>query len=119
MKKTIVILAHALAGWAVCGASMGLGLAFFAEPTALAIHAAVAPVAFAIVSWVYFTKFRYTSPFTTAFIFIGVILFLDIFVVSLLIVENFSMFESFTGAWLPMILIFAATWITGTALKGK
>lgn len=98
---------------------MGLGLAYFSEPAALAIHAAVAPVAFSLVSWVYFTKFSYTSPLATALIFVPFILFMDVFIVSLLIEGNFSMFKSFTGTWLPMILIFFATWGTGTVIKGK
>ncbi len=38
LKTAAIILAHAIVGWALCGATMGLGLAFTSLPTALVGH---------------------------------------------------------------------------------
>lgn len=58
MKKTATIAAHALVGWALCGATMALALAFISESAALVLHAIAAPIFFAMISFVYFTKSR-------------------------------------------------------------
>jgi hypothetical protein len=50
VKKTAIIAAHALVGWALCGATMALALAFTSESGALVLHAIAAPVFFAIIS---------------------------------------------------------------------
>ncbi|HKI97118.1 MAG TPA: hypothetical protein VKB51_01465, partial [bacterium] len=60
--KLAVIALHAAVGWGLCGLSMGLGLATMTLTHAELFHAAVAPIAFAAVSWVYFRHFAYTSP---------------------------------------------------------
>ena len=112
-KKTMVILLFAFLGWAACGATMGLGLAFLNLDTTLVIHAIGAPIYFILLTLIYFRKFKYTAPLTTAAIFIGFVIWVDFFVVALMINRSLDMFRSFLGTWLPFILIFSATWITG------
>ena len=112
-KKIMVVLIFAFLGWAACGATMGLGLAFLNLETTLLIHAIGAPIYFIILSLIYFRKFFYTGPFMTAAIFIGFVIVVDFFFVALMVNKSLDMFRSLLGTWLPFIFIFCATWITG------
>ncbi len=119
LARAAIIAGFAFAGWLVCGAAIGIGFAHMTEQRALILHAIVAPVAFVGLSWLYFTRFAYTSPLMTAASFLAIVVALDVFVVALLIERSFAMFENVLGTWLPFILIFAATWIVGVALGRK
>jgi hypothetical protein len=112
-KKLFVIFAHAFVGWALCAATMGIGMATTSAHNALIIHAIGAPVFFVVVSLVYFRKFNYTTPLRTAIIFVSFVIAVDFFVVALLILKSLKMFESLLGTWIPFALIFASTWLTG------
>lgn len=113
MKKMLIILLHALVGWALCGAIMGIGMAVTSIETTLIVHAIGAPVIFVILSLIYFQKFNYTTPLQTAFMFVGFVISMDVFVVALLINKSFEMFSSFLGTWIPVGLIFLSTYLTG------
>lgn len=66
----------------------------------------------------YFKKFNYTNPLQTAIIFVSFVIFMDIFVIALLIEKSFVMFKSILGTWIPFILIILSTYLTGVyALK--
>ncbi len=119
LARATIIAGFAFAGWLVCGATIGIGFATMPEHAALVVHAIVAPVVFAGLSYFYFTRFAYTSPLVTAVSFLTIVVALDVFVVALLIERSFAMFENVLGTWLPFILIFAATWIVGVALGRK
>lgn len=113
IRKILIFLAHAFAGWALCVATMGFSMAFFPSSMALMIHAIAAPIFFAVVSWVYFRRFHYTSPFQTALLFLAFVIGMDFFVVALLILHSLDMFSSLLGTWIPFALIFLSTWLTG------
>jgi hypothetical protein len=117
MKKIFVILFHAFVGWGLCGAIMGIGMAVTSIEITLIIHATGAPVIFAVLSLVYFRKFNYTTTLQTAAVFVGFIIFMDFFVVALLINKSFEMFASFLGTWIPFGLIFLSTYLTGKLLS--
>lgn len=117
INKTIIILMHAFAGWALCAATMGIGMAVTSLNNALIIHAIAAPVFFAGVSLVYFRKSNYTAPLQTAGIFIAFVIAMDFFVVALLINHSLDMFTSFLGTWIPFALIFTSTFVTGVIIK--
>ena len=110
-----VIVVFALVGWALCAAAIAIGFAVTTQTVALIVHAIVAPVVFAGLSRVYFTRFAYTTPLVTAALFLGIVMALDLVVVAAFIVRSFAMFGSVLGTWLPFVLIFAATWATGIA----
>jgi hypothetical protein len=114
--QIIIILVFALIGWAACGATMGIGMALTTLKTTLIIHAIGAPIYFIVLSLIYFRKFGYTNPLATAAIFIGFVVAVDFFLVALVINKSLDMFRSFLGTWLPFILIFAATWVTGRVM---
>ena len=112
-RKVLVILGHAFIGWALCTATMMIGMAVTTLDTALIVHAIGAPVFFFGVSLVYFTKFNYTSPFQTALIFVGFVIFMDFFLIALVINRSLEMFTSLLGTWIPFTLIFLSTYVTG------
>lgn len=112
-KKIMIILVYAFIGWALCGATMGIGLATMTLENTLIVHAIGAPIFFTIISLIYFQKFNYTTPLQTAIIFVGFVIAVDFFVVALLINRSSDMFASLLGTWIPFALIFASTYLTG------
>ena len=112
-RKLITILVHAFVGWALCAATMGIGMATTSIQNALIIHAIGAPIFFTIVSLIYFNKFNYTTPLQTAIIFVGFVITVDFFVVALLINRSLEMFASLLWTWIPFALIFTSTYLTG------
>lgn len=117
VKKILVVLLHAFVGWALCAATMGIGMAVTNLQTALIVHAIGAPIFFAVVSYVYFSRFSYTRPLPTSVIFVAFVMLVDFLVVALLINKSLSMFESLIGTWIPFALIFGSAFITGTTVS--
>jgi hypothetical protein len=117
ISKALVILAHAFLDWMLCAATMGIGMAATSLNNALIIHAILAPIFFAMVPLVYFSKFYYTTPLRTAIIFTTFVIAMDFFVVAMLINRSFEMFTSLLGTWIPFALIFTSTWVTGNFIK--
>jgi hypothetical protein len=113
LKKTIVIAAHALMGWGLCGAIIGIGRSVTSMDNTLIVHAVAVPIIFCTLSLLYFKSFHYTTPLQTATIFLGVAMGLDMFVIAPFAERSFAMFASILGTWIPFALIFLATWVTG------
>jgi hypothetical protein len=118
-KKVFVIFVHAFIGWALCTASMLIGMATMTIDNALIVHAIGAPIIFTLVSLVYFKKFNYTSPLTTAGIFVSFVIVVDFFLIALVINRSLEMFASPLGTWIPFALIFASTYVTGTLITRR
>ena len=108
-----VITAHALVVWVLCGGLMFAGMSLFSLGYALVIHAIGAAIIAGLVAWFYFKQFHYTTPLVTAFLFVGIVIFMDVFVVALFIEQSLAMFASFIGTWLPFALILMATYLIG------
>jgi hypothetical protein len=113
MKRFFVIILHAFVGWALCAATIGIGFSLTTELNALIIHAIGAPLFFGSLSWFYFRKFHYTTPITTALIFLIFVMAVDFFLVALVIQRSLSMFASPLGTWIPFALIFFSTYLVG------
>ncbi len=113
IKRTMILVAHAFAGWFLCAATMGIGMAVTSLQNTLIVHAIGAPIFFAIVSLIYFSKFNFTSPLQTATIFTAFVISVDFFLVALLINKSLVMFTSLLGTWIPFALIFSSTYLTG------
>jgi hypothetical protein len=113
MNKLTITIAFGLAGWALCGATMGIAMAATRLSRALVIHAIAAPVIFSVVSIVHSRASRPDSPVKAAVIFSAVVILMDVFVVALMIERSFQMFASPLGTWIPFSLIFVSSWITG------
>jgi hypothetical protein len=115
MLHMLVLVAHAVVGWALCGATIGIGRKFTTLHNSLIAHAIAAPIIFVVVSTSYFCWFGGTRSAVTAAEFVAIVIFLDVFVIALLVEKSFDMFRSVLGTWLPFALIFLATWLTGSA----
>lgn len=113
VDQVAITLAHAIVGWALCGATMGIGLAKTSLKRALVIHAVAAPVIFGLLTALYFTFFGYVGPLATATGSVVVVITLDFFVVALLIQRDLAMFRSALGTWIPFALIFLSTYLIG------
>ncbi len=111
-----VLLLHALAIWAACAATIGIGTAVTSMEATLMVHAAAAPAFAAGVSAVYFHRPDHASPLLTAAVVLAFIALVDAIVVALLVQRSLDMFRSVLGTWLPFALILAATATTGWAL---
>jgi hypothetical protein len=118
-KKILIILAHAFVGWALCAATMGIGMALTSLMNALIIHAIAAPFFFGGIALIYFQRFNYTPPLQTASYFLAFVIAMDFFVVAMLINRSFEMFASPLGTWLPFAAIFASTYLTGHSIIGS
>lgn len=117
VNNSTIILGHAVVGWVLCGAVVWVGNALADMEIALIAHAMAVPLIFAGVAWLYHKRFGYTTPTQTAFMFLTVVVLLDVFLVALLIERSFAMFRSIIGTWIPFALIFAATYLTGCVLQ--
>ena len=117
IRQIVVIAIHAFIGWALCAATMGIGMAVTSIQTASIVHAIGAPIFFAGVSFNYFKKYNYTSPLKTAMIFVSFVIIVDFFLVAMLINKSFDMFTDPLGTWIPFALIFASTYLTGVVLS--
>ncbi len=114
--NSVIILIFAFVGWALCGIVMGVGMKITTMNKTLIIHAIAAPLIFIGLSLIYFNYFNYTTPLETALIFTSIVILMDIIVVALIINKNFEMFKSLIGTWIPFLLIFTATYLTGLYL---
>ena len=119
VKEVGIIILHALVGWTLCGAIMGIGMQFMSLDMTLIIHAIGAPIIFTAVSYFYFSRFHFTTPLQTALSFVAVVILMDFFVVSLLINRNLEMFASILGTWLVFALIFISTYLTGVYVEKR
>ncbi len=74
---------------------------------------------FTLISLNYFKKFNYTPPLQTALIFVSFVIFVDFFLVALIINRSLDMFKSLLGTWIPFILIFTSIYLTGFFTTNK
>ena len=118
-RQLAVVGVFGLVGWALCGAIVFVGRGLMPMDTTLIVHALGAPVIFMVISWIYFARFGYTKPLTTAAVFVGIVIFLDVFLVALVIERSFEMFSSLIGTWIPWALIFVSTYLTGLYLESR
>ncbi len=113
LKEVAIIGAHAFVGWLLCTSIMAIGPMFIPMQTTLIVHAIGAPIIYTNLSLVYFTRFNYTTPIQTALIFVGFVIFMDFFLVALVVLKSLEMFTSPIGTWIPFSLIAASTYLTG------
>ncbi len=113
LAPSITILAFAFIGWAICGSIIGIGRTVTSMENTLVIHAIGAPIVFGVLSLVYFKRFNYSAPLQTAIAFIAFVVFMDVFLIALFVVKSFAMFASILGTWIPWVLIFFSTYLTG------
>ncbi|HEX7840947.1 MAG TPA: hypothetical protein VF469_25900, partial [Kofleriaceae bacterium] len=107
------LVAHVVAGWSACAVLMAALLAALASTAAIVLHAIAAPLIFAAIARHYFGARGARDPLPVAIAFTAIVAGLDATLVAGLIQHSFAMFASIGGTWLPLALIFLATWATG------
>lgn len=117
IKQTMIFLLFAFIGWAICTATMVIGLEVTTIENALIMHAIIGPFGFIILSTIYFKKFSYTTPLQTAIVFVSFVILVDFFLVALIINRSLEMFTNLLGTWIPFALIFISTFLTGLIIK--
>ena len=118
-RQILIIVVLGLLGWALCGAIMFIGMSVMSIEKTLIVHAIGAPVIFSLISLWYFRKFRFKSPLQTAVYFLLIVVFMDFFLVALIINKSMDMFQSPLGTWIPFVLIFLSTYLTGLIAEKK
>ncbi len=113
IQKLAVVIVFGFVGQLGCWALMIGGQIIATLEIALILHAIGAPIVFAVLSYIYFKKFNYTTPLITAIIFLAIVVLMDFFVVAVIINRSFDMFLSPLGTWIPFALIFTSTYLTG------
>lgn len=116
-RELSILAVHAVVGWVYCGALIGIGRQLMPLGDALIVHAIGAPIGFALLSWHYHRSFGFTSPVTTASLFLAIVVALDLLVVAVVVESSLAMFRSVVGTWLPFALIFAASYGVGAAVE--
>jgi hypothetical protein len=117
LKKSLVIFGFGFAGWMIWGIFIGIIIGLKSgnmidETGDLLLHATLPPIAFLIVSPIYFKKFNYAKPLQTAVAFPAIILMLDILIVALLVEGSFDIFAS-PAPWISYFLAFVFTLLVG------
>lgn len=112
-RSLVPLALHGVAGWAVCAGLMLALLATVSEGLAVALHAVAAPLVFAGLAVHYFRLRGAREPLTAAFTFAGMVALLDGVVVAALVQRSGALLLSLPGFWLPLALIFFATWGVG------
>ncbi|MFW9909806.1 MAG: hypothetical protein ACFFEF_14650 [Candidatus Thorarchaeota archaeon] len=117
IKEALILLVNAIIIYFVCFAVMGLSMATLPIDTALVAHAVAAPFVSAIFSYIYYKKFNYSSPLITAIVIVATVILLDFFLTATIILQDYAMFYSLIGTWIPFALIFIAALIVGIYLN--
>ncbi|MHA1966725.1 MAG: hypothetical protein ACXAC6_12565 [Candidatus Hodarchaeales archaeon] len=115
-KKTVIFIVHATIAWALCGATMKIGMGITSVDNALIIHAIAAPIIFCAISLFYYQRFNYTTPLLTAIGFTGFTIAMDFFIVAPIFEQSYAMFYSLLGTWIPFLLMFLSTYFTGVLM---
>jgi menaquinone-dependent protoporphyrinogen oxidase len=110
------LAAHAVVGWVLCAASMAALLKLVSLTAALALHAILASLIFTVIAWHYFRARGAREAIQTAIVWATIDALLDLVVVAGVVQHSLAIFMSLAGTWLPLGLIFIATWITGEVM---
>ena len=113
IRRFSVVLGFALVAQLLCWAIMVIGQMVTSIENTLIAHAIGAPIIAVVVSSLYYKMFNYTTPLQTAIVFVSVVIAMDVLVVALLFEKSFEMFTSPIGTWIPISMIFLATYLTG------
>jgi hypothetical protein len=111
-RKSLIFLLHGFIGWALCGATMMIGMEVTSVENATIIHAIAAPIFFCAITFFYYQRFGYSTPLQTAIGFTAFVILMDFFIVAPIFEQSYEMFFSLLGTWIPFTLILVATFLT-------
>ncbi len=108
LRASLVV--HAISGWAICGATIGIGRTIASMHVTLIVHALVAPLAFGLLTWNFVRRHPRARPMQTALAMLSIVVALDAFVVAPLFEYSYAMFRSLIGTWIPFASIGLASY---------
>ena len=111
------LLRHGIIGWAACAVLLGGLISFASTSRALLIHGIAMPIVFAGVSWHYFARPGAREPAQVAFAFTAIVALLDFVVVASEILGSEVLVANAIGIWLPVTLVFVATYFMGLLIS--
>jgi menaquinone-dependent protoporphyrinogen oxidase len=106
--------AHGFVGWALAAGLLAILLRFVSPAVSVAVHDVAAPVIFTLVSLHYFRARGAREPLFTAASFTVFAALFDVLLAGGASMRGLSTLASLTGTWLPLLLVFLATWATGS-----
>jgi hypothetical protein len=107
----------AVAGWTICAAVLSTTAYAASLATALAVNSVVAPVLFALVSIAFFRRPTALHPAVAGAVFVGVGIAFAVVTAVTVPARGVASLGSVTGTWLPLALVFVATWGIGLAAR--
>ncbi len=110
MNRHASLLSHGLVGWAICGATIGIGRQVMSMQATLLVHAAVAPLAFGLLTWRHVRRHPESTPGATALAMTGLVIALDALAVAPVFEHSYVMFRSVLGTWIPFASIAVASY---------
>lgn len=111
MNRQTSLVIHGLIGWAICGATIGIGRQLLPMNVTLIVHALVAPVAFGLLTWNHTRRFPESSARIIALSMVGMVIGLDAGLVAPVFERSYKMFRSVLGTWIPFTLILGASYL--------
>ena len=113
VRKHASVVVHGLVGWAICGATIGVGRQLASVEITLLIHVVAALLAFGLLTWHHFRRFPESSAASTSLTMVGIVVGLDALLVAPFLESSYAMFKSVIGTWLPFASIAAASYFVG------
>ncbi|MHA2026165.1 MAG: hypothetical protein ACW98U_09715 [Candidatus Thorarchaeota archaeon] len=113
LRESLILIVHGIIIYFVCFAVMGVSMATLSIDNALLAHAAAAPFVSAAFSYIYFKRFNHFSPIITATVIVALVILLDFFLTATVILQDYAMFYSPIGTWIPFALIFTGAFLVG------
>jgi hypothetical protein len=107
------LLMYGVVGWALCATTMAVLLYLVSHTIALALHAIATPLIFAVVACHYFRARGARDATSTAIVWTATVALLDLIIIAGFVQHSLTIFKDPLGAWVPLGLILATTWITG------
>lgn len=119
MTRRVDLAIRGVIGWAICGASIGVGRQLVSMDAALVIHAVVAPLAFGALTWSHVRRHPRSTPGAMALTMLGIVVGLDALVVAPFFERSYAMFRSVLGTWIPFGSILASSYIVGRLMRPR
>jgi menaquinone-dependent protoporphyrinogen oxidase len=116
-RSVVRLAAYGVTGWAACAATMAALTQLAGATIATVIHDVAAPAIFVAIGRRYFRARGARDPLPTAAAWTAIVAGLDGVVIAGGVQRSLAMFGNITGAWLPLMLIFLATWATGALMS--
>ncbi len=112
-RSPVRVVEYGIVGWALCALTMTALLAIAPLGLAIAVHAVAAPLWFALLSARYHRADGARSAAGTAAAWTVIVAALDAVVVAGAVQHSVVLLTSVAGFWLPLALIFVASWLAG------